>query len=386
MKVPFFKPSINIEEIDAVNCVLKSGWLTTGPETQLFEQEFADFVGSKFAIAVNSCTAALHLALKVINVQRGDLVLVPTFTFAATAEVVTYFGAIPIFIDSDPRDFCMDPIEVERQINKLSSERIKAIIPVHVAGQVGSLSEILALGAKYNIPIIEDSAHTLPAYWREFANKPWKHAGTGGLLGCFSFYPNKPITTGEGGMVVTDNEELALRIKKLSLHGLDTNAWDRFNSNTLTTDIKEPGFKYNLTDIASSMGRVQLKRIKDLWAARKKVVLTYNEQLRDIEELELPTERVDRLHSWCLYIIKLKSLNRDHLIQELRDNNIYATVHWRPLHLQTYYKYKYVHWNREQFPVATNFGERVFSLPLYADMSEEQVDFVVSTLRKIIKT
>lgn len=380
MKVHFFKPSIDDEELNAVNRVLKSGWLTTGPETHAFEREFASFIGSKFAVAVNSCTAALHLALEISNIKRGDLVLIPTFTFAATAGAVEQVGAIPIFVDSKSNDFCMDPIEVEQLVKSFGIGHVKAIIPVHVAGQVGPLKEILNIAHKYNVTVIEDAAHTLPAYWRESSNTPWIHAGTSGL-GCFSFYANKPITTGEGGMLVTDDEELALRARRLSLHGLDTDAWDRFNNNVLTTtDIVEPGFKYNLTDIASALGRVQLKRAKDLWERRIKIALTYNEQLKDLaEELELPSERVNRLHSWCLYIVKVKKLNRDLLVQKLRLNGVHATIHWRPLHLQTCYK------SQQNFHVATDLGNRVMSLPLYAGMTESEVDFVVSTIKKVIK-
>ncbi|HSN26699.1 MAG TPA: DegT/DnrJ/EryC1/StrS aminotransferase family protein, partial [Kofleriaceae bacterium] len=241
MKVPFFRPSITEQEIEAVVACLRSGWLTTGPVTRDFEAEVARYVGAKHAIALNSCTAALHLALDAVGLQRGELVIVPTMTFAATAEVVRYFDAVPVFVDCDPVTQCIDPAAARATLERLRRgervvgvadprARVRAIIPMHYGGQMVDVDAINALAEEFDLAVIEDAAHTLPAYTRSHTGAPWRSVGTTAKITCFSFYANKCITTGEGGMAVTDDDALVERMRLMSLHGMSKDAWKRYTS------------------------------------------------------------------------------------------------------------------------------------------------------------
>lgn len=394
MKVPFYRPTITEAEIASVVDCLRSGWLTTGPLTRQFEAEFARYVGAKHAIALNSCTAALHLALDAVGLQRGDMVLVPTMTFAATAEVVRYFDAIPVFVDCDPVTQCIDVAAARRTLEQLRAGhpvgglappygRIRAIIPMHYAGQMADIDGIRALAAEYELKNIEDAAHTLPAFSRG-PGDTWRSVGTTADVTCFSFYANKCITTGEGGMAVTDDDAFADRMRLMSLHGMSKDAWKRYTSSgSWYYEIVAPGFKYNLTDIASALGRVQLQRADELWAARRAVVEMYRAALADIPGLELPVERPDRKHSWHLFSIKLDLAtwpSRDALIDGLKQRGIASSVHWMPLHMQPYYRDTYG-LEPELFPVAASLWPRLVTLPLFPGMTADDVALVAAAIR-----
>lgn len=396
MNVPFYRPTITEREIDEVVRCLRSGWLTTGPITREFEAEFARYVGAKHAIALNSCTAALHLALEAVGVQRGDLVLVPTMTFAATAEVVRYFDAIPVFVDCDPVTQCIDVAAAARTLEQLragepvpgvpaSRAHVRAIIPMHYAGQMADVDGVRRLAEAYDLAVVEDAAHTLPAFTRR--GDEWRAAGTTGDITCFSFYANKCITTGEGGMAVTDDDARAERMRLMSLHGMSKDAWKRYTSaGSWYYEVVAPGFKYNLTDIASAIGRVQLARAQELWQQRRTIVAQYREALADVPGLELPVEQPDRKHSWHLFSIRLDldvwSAGRDAFIEGLKQRGIGASVHWQPLHMQPYYRDLY-HLKPDDFPVARSLWPRLVSLPLFPGMTKEDVDAVAGAIRDI---
>ena len=374
------------EEIAEVTEVLRSGWLTTGPKTKQFEADFAAYVGAKHAIALNSCTAALHLALEAIGLQRGDLVLVPTMTFAATAEVVRYFDAIPVFVDCEPVTLTMDVEAARRTIEQHPDRaRFRAIIPVHYAGQMADVFALGALADEHRLHMIEDAAHTCPAYTRRDANAPWIACGTTAQVTCFSFYANKCITTGgEGGMAVTDDDELAARMRVMSLHGMSKDAWKRFtNEGSWYYEIVAPGFKYNLTDIASAMGLVQLRRANALWQERQAIAGHYAEVLGQIPGVALPQVLPDRQHSWHLYPVRLAAsawrISRDEVMNELRRRGIGVSLHWMPLHLHPYYR-KTFGTGPGMFPVAEAAHQELVTLPLWPGMTWADCDRVASAL------
>ena len=399
MNVPFYRPNITDREIEEVVACLRSGWLTTGPTTRAFESEFAAYVGAKHAVAVNSCTAALHLALDAIGLKRGDLVLVPTMTFAATAEVVRYFDATPVFVDCDATQ-CMDIAAARTVLERIANGAsvpgvpadhgpVRAIIPMHYAGQMADVHAVRALASAHGIAVIEDAAHTLPAYTRANAEAPWQPVGTTADITCFSFYANKCITTGEGGMAVTDDERMAERMRLMSLHGMSKDAWKRFTSSgSWYYEVVAPGFKYNLTDIAAAIGRVQLQRAEELWAARRKLALDYRSALADVPGIELPVERSDRRHSWHLFSIRLDlgvwKAGRDAFIEQLKQHGVGASVHWMPLHLQPYYRETY-RLQPADFPVAAGLWPRLVSLPLFPGMTVEEQAYVVGAIRTMAR-
>jgi perosamine synthetase len=396
MRVPFFKPSIGDDEIAEVVHCLRSGWLTTGGVTRDFEAELASYVGAKHAVALNSCTAALHLALEAVGVTRGDLVLVPTMTFAATAEVVRYFDAVPVFVDCDPQTMCIDVAAARRTLDAIAAGapvsglappygRVRAIIPMHYAGQMADVDGIRALATAHQLAVIEDAAHTLPAFTRANADAPWRAVGTTGDITCFSFYANKCITTGEGGMAVTNDDAFADRMRLMSLHGMSKDAWKRYTAaGSWYYEVVAPGFKYNLTDIASALGRVQLRRADELWRARSAAAAMYRDALAGVPGLELPVEESHRKHSWHLYSIRLDlavwKQGRDAFIDGLKERGIGASVHWQPLHMQPYYRETYG-LAPELFPVAANLWPRLVTLPLYPGMTREDVDAVAAAIR-----
>jgi perosamine synthetase len=374
--------------------------MTTGPMTREFEEELARYVGAKHAVALNSCTAALHLALEAIGVQRGDIVLVPTMTFAATAEVVRYFDAIPVFVDCEPRTMCIDPAEAARTLKALAAGepvaglappygRVRAIIPMHYGGQMADVDAFRALATEHGLAVIDDAAHTLPAFTRTNSSAPWRAAGTTADITCFSFYANKCITTGEGGMAVTDNDAYAERMRLMSLHGMSKDAWKRYTSaGSWFYEVVAPGFKYNLTDIASAIGRVQLSRADELWTARKRIATRYRELLASVPGIELPVELADRQHSWHLMSIRLDldvwKQGRDTFIDQLKELGVATSVHWQPLHMQPYYRqtYGYV---PEQFPVAAGLWPRLVTLPLFPDMTDDEITYVTDSIRALTR-
>jgi dTDP-4-amino-4,6-dideoxygalactose transaminase len=376
--LPFHQPDIGSEEIDAVVRTLRSGWLTTGPETRAFEKAFAEFVGARHAIAVNSGTAALHLALDAIGLKAGDEVLVPTWTFAATAEVVLYFNAKPVLVDCDPETLNIDPALLEASI----TPRTRAIIPVHVAGQPCDMDRILDIAHRRDLRVIEDAAHALPARWRG------KLIGTLSDITCFSFYATKTITTGEGGMVTTDNDAYAERMRIMSLHGISRTAWNRYSADgSWYYEILYPGYKYNMTDIAAAIGREQLRKAEPFWCLRQAIAQTYDHAFADVPEIVVPRVRREVQHAWHLYIVQLAlegtALDRGRLFELLKQQNIGCSVHFIPLHVHPYYRDTFGY-RLGDFPSASAAYERVLSLPLHTRMTDADAGDVIDTVRTII--
>jgi dTDP-4-amino-4,6-dideoxygalactose transaminase len=394
--LPFSLPWIGEEEIAAVVDCLRSGWITTGPRVKQFEAAFAEYLGCRHAVAVNSCTAALHLALEALGVGPGDEVVVPTMTFAATAEVVHYLGARPVLIDCHPETLNLDvdclaafleercePGE-EGARNRSTGARVRAVIPVHFAGLPCRMEPLLALAERHGLAVVEDAAHALPAH---VGGRP---VGTLGAAGAFSFYATKNITTGEGGMLTTDDDALAERARMMSLHGISRDAWLRYTAKgSWQYEIVAPGFKYNMTDIAAALGLAQLGRSEELWEIRRRYAASYSEAFRAVPELEAPPDASphDR-HAWHLYVLRLNperlALDRAGFIEELRARGIGASVHFIPLHLHPYYRASYGY-RRHDFPVASAVYERILSLPLYPRMALDDVDRVIGAVEAIVE-
>lgn len=398
LAVPFFRPDIGQSEIDEVVATLRSGWLTTGPKVHAFEEAFAAAVGAEHALAVNSCTAALHLAVNAFGATPGQAVLVPTLTFAATAAVVLYQGATPVFVDCDPVTANMDLRDAALKLEQLASDRppgglsrdltVTGMIPVHVGGQMMDVNAVREFAAQHGLWVVEDAAHAFPAAWRSGPGEPWQHCGGGpGSISCFSFYANKTITTGEGGMAVTDDMALADRMRLMALHGLSRNAWDRYSAGgSWDYKIMAPGFKYNLTDIAAAIGIHQLRRAEAMRQHRENVARQYFDQLADVEEIELPIADEDRIHAWHLFPIRLRleklAVDRAEFMTELNRAGIGCSVHWRPLHLHPYYQNEF-DWQPAELPVATALWERFVSLPIFAGMHPDEVARVTTTVRQL---
>jgi dTDP-4-amino-4,6-dideoxygalactose transaminase len=389
--VPFYKPSIGEEEIAEVVDTLKSGWLTTGPKTKQFESEFAAYLKHRHAVAVNSCTAALHLALEAIGLKAGQGVIVPTMTFAATAEVVRYLGARPILVDCRVEDFNLDISDAERRIQSAlaAGQSVAAIMPVHFGGQIGDVAGVAALARRYNLKIIEDAAHCCPASFRETESAPWQTVGTGADISCYSFYANKTITTGEGGMACTNNEEYANRMRMMSLHGISRDAWKRYTAEgSWYYEITAPGFKYNMTDIAAAIGIHQLRKADLFHKCRTNIVGQYCELLNPVEEIILPKAQPNRDHSWHLFFIRLKldrlQIDRAQFITELRQRGVSSSVHWMPLHMHPYYRETYG-FAPQDLPIAASLYPEIITLPLYPEMSEENVRQVCDAIKDIVR-
>ena len=390
LTVPFHKPSLGREEIEEVVDTLKSGWLTTGAKTRQFEQEFARYLGHEHAVAVNSCTAALHLALEVFGVKPGEVVLVPTMTFAATAEVVRYFGARPLLIDCNAGDFNLDVADAERQVKSalVRGEKVRAIMPVHYGGQIGDVAGVELLADRHDLKKIEDAAHCCPAFYRLSAEAPWQSVGTSADISCYSFYANKTITTGEGGMACAHEAEHADRMRIMSLHGMSRDAWKRFTAEgSWFYEIIAPGFKYNLTDIAAAIGLHQVRKADELHQRRIRLANRYAELLDGVEELTLPTVQPNRKHSWHLYVIRLNlnrlSVDRAAVLAELKSAGIGASVHWLPLHMHPYYRETYGY-KPDDLPQAARLYPEIISLPLFPDMTEPEIQHVAGQLKQII--
>jgi len=385
MEIPFSLPTIGEEEIAEVTDTLRSGWLTTGPKVRKFEDEFARYVGARHAVAVNSCTAALHLALDAAGVGRDDIVLTTPMTFAATGEVIRYFGAKPIFADIDGDTLNISPDEIERVIGSLTDEergRLKAIIPVHMAGQPCEMDSILDIASRYELKVVEDAAHTLPASYKG------RSIGTIGDITAFSFYATKCITTGEGGMATTNDDEYADKMRVMSLHGISRDAWKRYTKEgSWYYEIVAPGYKYNMPDIMGALGLRQLEKSDMFHEMRLKQAETYYEAFSGIPEIELPVTIKDVVHSRHLYIIKLNldmlRIDRAGFIEELRRLGVYASVHFMPLHMHPYYRETYGY-EPSDFPVSAKVYERLVSLPFYPKMTDAETRYVIDCVKDVI--
>lgn len=378
--IPFARPSIGNDEIEEVAKVLRSGWLTTGNVTLAFEKAFAGQVNADYALALNSATSGLHLALLCLKIPENSFVITTPYTFTATAEVIRYMNAHPLFVDTEEDSFNIDPHKIEEAFSRYG-KKISAVLPVHVAGEPCSMGKILNSAGQYGVPVIEDAAHAFPV------KTSLGFAGAIGTAGVYSFYATKTITTGEGGMLVTNDKELAQRAMKLRLHGIDRTVWDRYKTskkNSWEYDVIAPGYKYNLTDIAAAIGTIQLKKTHDLWEKRKKIARTYIRELGDCSFLKLPSYTEN--HAWHLFITKIKEgvlgITRDEYVNLLIDRGIGISVHYKPLHLMSYFKEKY-HFKPADFPNALLHYTSAFSLPIYPDLTEGQIQYIIETVKRI---
>ena len=377
--LPFHRALIEEEEIRAVVEVLRSGWLTKGPRVHEFEKSFAAYIGASYALAVNSCTAALHLALAAIGLTEDDEVIVPTMTFAASGEVVLYFKARPVLVDCANSTSQMDIDQVERAI----APRTRAILPVHYAGYPCDMDRVLDLARRHNLRVIEDAAHALPTSYKG------RMVGSLGDITCFSLYATKTITTGEGGLATTENEELAERMRLLSLHGISKDAWNRYSAEgSWRYDILEAGYKYNFTDIQAAIGLAQLAKCDAMRARRAALAERYTRELSSFEAFVPPPVPPDGQHAWHLYALQLNPsvlrIGRDQLIEELKLRGIGTSVHFIPLHLHTLYQ-RQLGYRAGQFPNAESYFEREISLPIYPGMSDEDCDTVLEALNDIVR-
>ncbi len=377
--LPFARPDVDDAELAEIAEALASGWVTTGPKTKQFEAEFAAYVGAKHAVAVNSCTAAMHLALEAIGLTAGDEVITSPYTFAATAEVIRYFDARPVLVDVDPLTLNIDPRLIEAAITL----RTRAILPVHVGGLPAEMATIQAIARRHSLPIIEDAAHALPAAYQ---------GSTIGAIGdftCFSFYATKSITTGEGGMICTEDDKWAERCRVMALHGISKDAWKRYTAEgSWYYEIIAPGFKYNMTDIAAGMGLAQLRKAERMWQRRAEIATRYHEAFSALAPVQVPHDRADCRHAWHLYMLRLHldqlRIDRAQFVEELRRRNIGVSVHFIPLHIHPYYRETYGY-RAGDFPIAYHEYLREVSLPIYSKMDDAEVQKVIAAVTEIVR-
>lgn len=379
--LPFALPDIGEREIEEVCDSMRSGWLTTGPKVKKFEAAFAAFISAKHALAVNSATSGLHLALEAIGIGPGDEVITSTHTFTATAEVIRYLGADPVFVDIDDKTLNMDVAAVEAALSR--GGNVKAIMPVHMAGQACDMPALCRLAEEAGVRIVEDAAHALPT------TSNGDRIGTVGDATVFSFYVTKTLATGEGGMITTDDDEIASRIRTMRLHGISRDVFDRYQSDRPSWyyEVVAPGFKYNMPDTAAAIGIHQLARLREMSDRRREIANRYLDALAGLPlELPRPIHKDDE-HAWHLFIIRLAleqlDIDRDRFIELVAERGIGTSVHFIPLHLQPYWRDKY-QLLPSDFPVATAAYERIVSLPIYSKMTNEDVERVVTAVRDIV--
>lgn len=369
----FSPPSVGQEEIEEVTDTLRSGWITTGPKTQQFEAAFRDRVEAPSALALNSCTAGLHLGLIALGVRPGDEVITTPMTFCACANVIEHLGATPRFVDVEPDTLNIDPVAIEAAV----SPRTRAIMPVHYAGHPADLDPIYDIACHRGLGVIEDAAHALPARYKG------RLIGSGQNPVAFSFYATKNLTTGEGGML-TGSPELLARARRLGLHGMSRDAWKRYGpGGNWFYQIEEPGFKYNMTDVQAAMGLAQLRKLERFQQRRREVVAAYNAAFAGTDSLQIPGERPEVEHAWHLYVLRLRPealrIGRDRFIEELAERNIGTSVHFIPIHLHGYYRQKY-QYVPTAFPAAFENYQRMLSLPLHPQLTDEDVGDVIAAV------
>jgi dTDP-4-amino-4,6-dideoxygalactose transaminase len=394
--VLFARPDIGASEIEAVVGVLRSGWITTGAQVRTFEEEFAGYVGAPYAIAVNSCTAALHLGLEALGVHQGDEVLTSTLTFTATAEVMVYLGARPRFVDVEPDTLNLSPHDIRERLrreytrrsgawhHRETGNRLAGIVPVHYAGHPCQMDAILSLAAEYEVSVLDDAAHALPA------GVAGRRIGSFPCPTAFSFYATKTLTTGEGGMLCTADPKIAERARTMSLHGINRDAWNRYASDgNWAYEVVEAGYKYNLTDIAGALGRVQLARCDAMLGRREEIAARYHEAFASLEAVERPVCRPGVQHAWHLYSIRLRlsalRIDRARFIKELHARGVGASVHFIPLHQQPFYARRYGY-QPADFPEAASAYRRLVSLPIYSAMSADDVETVIAAVWDVVET
>jgi dTDP-4-amino-4,6-dideoxygalactose transaminase len=375
----FGSPAISEDEIDEVVATLRSGWIGTGPRVHLFQDAFSHYLRSAYAAALNSCTAALHLAMLAAGVKPGDEVITTPMTFCATANAIVHCGATPVFADCDRRTLNIDPAQIERKL----TPRTRAIVPVHFAGRPCDMRAICDIAARHKLKIVEDCAHAIET------RIEGRHVGTFGDFGCFSFYVTKNVTTGEGGMVVSQNQEAINRIKMLGLHGMSKDAWTRFSDEGYKHyEVVEVGFKYNMSDLQAALGLKQLEKVERYWRRRESIWNRYQEGFADLPvQTPLPPDEGTR-HAYHLYTLLLKieeiGKTRDQVMQELNDWNIGTGVHYRALHIQPYYAKTYG-LKRGDFPEAEYISDRTLSIPLSAKLTDDDVNSVIAAVRHVLR-
>ena len=378
--LPFARPDITEAEIEAVVETMRSGWLTTGPNAAAFEKEFVEFLGADaHGVAINSATAGLHLAFEAIGVCPGTEVLVPTWTFTATAEAVRYLGGDPVLVDVDPETLCIDLDDAERKV----TDRTIAVAPVHFSGLAVPDGALTGFAERHGLKVVEDAAHSFPTL------NEGKLVGTHGHEATvYSFYATKTMTTGEGGMVVTHDADLAARMRTMRLHGINRDVFDRYSSTKPSWhyDVVAPGYKYNLTDTAAAMGRVQLQRAREMADRRAAIAAEFDASLADLPVVLPAHAPQGSSHAWHLYVMRLTPdapVSRDRFIELMAEHEVGTSVHFIPLHIQPYWRDTYRH-APEDFPVATAEFTRAVSLPIFSAMTDDDVEQVIGAVRSIL--
>lgn len=377
--LPFSPPLLGDEEIAEVTDTLRSGWITTGPKTKRFEEEFARYLGAPAALALSSCTAGLHVALVALGIGPGDEVITTPLTFAASVNVIEHVGARPVLVDVRPDTLQIDPEKVEAAL----TPRTKVLLPVHYTGHPVELDALRSLAEERGLVILEDAAHALPAKYKG------RLIGSGSNPVAFSFYATKNLTTAEGGML-TGSPEFIEKARILSLHGMSKDAWKRYDkAGSWYYEVVAPGFKYNMTDIQASIGLWQLRKLEAFQRRRREIVRAYNEAFRSVEALEIPVERPEVEHAWHLYVLRLRldalRIGRDQFIEELKARNIGTSVHFIPIHLHPYYRDKYGY-KPQDFPVTYSNYLRMLSLPLNPRLTDQDVADVIEAVLDVVKT
>ncbi|WP_346848624.1 MULTISPECIES: DegT/DnrJ/EryC1/StrS aminotransferase family protein [unclassified Clostridium] len=377
--LPYSVPLLEDDDINEVVDTLKSGWVAKGPRTIEFEKRFAEYTGAKYAIAMNSATAALHIALIAGGVKPGDEVITTPITFAATVNTIIHVGATPVFVDVDPNTFCIDANKIEEKI----TDKTKAIVPVHYTGHACDMDKIRAIAEKYNLFVSEDAAHAIDTYYKGDL------IGKKGDCASFSFYATKNICTGEGGMLTTNREDIAEKARVISTHGMSKAAWNRYGKGgSWRYDIEYPGHKYNMFDIQAALAKTQMNKLEFMQDRRKEIVKKYEEAFSHLDGIKLPPEAEYTTHSWHLYVVRLDldklTIDRDKFIELMAEANIGTSVHFIPVHLMSYYRENYGY-KEGDFPVAESYFDTILSLPLYPKMNDDDVEDVINAVTNIIK-
>jgi dTDP-4-amino-4,6-dideoxygalactose transaminase len=383
--LPFSPPLIGEEEIIEVSDTLREGWITTGPRVKRLEEEFASFIGAASALGLNSCTAALHVALATLGIGPGNAVITTPMTFCSTVHVIEQVGARPMLVDIEPETLNIDPYKIEDAVKSPIANRqssIKALLPVHLYGHPCDMKAIMGIAEKYHLKVIEDAAHSLPAKFNG------QMIGTIGDLTAFSFYSTKNMTTAEGGML-TGSAQLIEKARVWSLHGMSRDAWKRYSDEgSWYYEVVCPGFKYNMPDVAAAIGIQQLRKLIQFQTRRKEIVSRYNKAFSQFEELQVPVNRADVEHAWHLYVIRLNldrlKINRNQFIEELKGRNIGTSVHFIPIHLHPYYRDKYGY-KPDDFPVTYREYQRIISLPIYPKMGDQDIDDVIEAVTEVVQ-
>ncbi len=376
--LPYAVPLIDDEDINEVVETLKSGWVAKGPRTIEFEKRFAEYTGAKYAVAMNSATAALHIALIAGGVKPGDEVITTPITFAATANTIIHVGATPVFVDVDPETFCIDANKIEEKI----TDKTTAIVPVHYTGHACDMDKIRAIAEKYDLFVSEDAAHAIDTFYKGDL------IGKKGDCASFSFYATKNICTGEGGMLTTNSEDIAEKARVMSTHGMSKAAWNRYGKGgAWRYDIEYPGHKYNMFDIQAALAKTQMNKLSAMQDRRKEIVKKYEEGFSMLDGIKLPPEADYTTHSWHLYVVRLEldklTIDRDKFIELMGEANIGTSVHFIPVHLMSYFRENFGY-KEGDFPVAESYFDTILSLPLYPKMTDEDVQDVINTVTHII--